>query len=102
MGQADKSCSCIIEVAGWNFNVPLGSVMSIAHEKRLQFFIHERKMTMSSGFYKLYTDVNGFWRWRYVASNGKTIADSGEGYFNKADCLRGVEIMKGSAGSPTY
>lgn len=40
------------------------------------------------------------WRWKYVVQNGKTIADSGEGYVNKADCLRGIEIMKNSKDSP--
>jgi len=46
--------------------------------------------------YYLYRDTAGYWRWRYIASNGRTIADSGEGYFNKADALAGITIMKGS------
>jgi uncharacterized protein len=52
------------------------------------------------GRYVIYRDTNGQYRWRYVASNGKTIADSGEGYYNKSDCVRGIEIMKGSANAP--
>ena len=50
--------------------------------------------------YIVYKDATGNWRWRYKASNGNIIADSGEGYRNKADCLRGIEIMKGSATAP--
>ena len=52
--------------------------------------------------YKLYKDTAGFWRWRYVSSNGRTIADSGEGYYNRQDALNGITIMKGSSLSPVY
>jgi uncharacterized protein YegP (UPF0339 family) len=51
-------------------------------------------------YYEVYTDKSGYWRWRYVASNGRIIADSGEGYYNKADCLHGIAIMKASGNSP--
>ena len=34
---------------------------------------------------EFYKDGAGEWRWRYVRSNGKTIADSGEGYHNLGD-----------------
>jgi uncharacterized protein YegP (UPF0339 family) len=51
-------------------------------------------------YYYLYKDTAGYWRWRYVASNGRTIADSGEGYYNRADALNGINIMKGSSASP--
>jgi uncharacterized protein len=52
--------------------------------------------------YKLYKDVSGYWRWRYVASNGRTIADSGEGYVNRADAMNGINLMKASTYSPVY
>ena len=52
--------------------------------------------------YKLYQDVARQWRWRYVASNGRTIADSGESYYNKMDALHGIAIMKASSTSPVY
>lgn len=35
----------------------------------------------------LYTDKTGEWRWRLVATNGKTVADSGEGYAEYRDAL---------------
>jgi len=42
------------------------------------------------------------WRWRLVAANGKTIADSGESYYNKADCLAGINLVKSSANAPVH
>lgn len=33
------------------------------------------------------------WRWRLKSSNGKTVADSAEGYNNKADCLYGIGLV---------
>lgn len=35
----------------------------------------------------LYRDALGGWRWRAVARNGKTVADSGEAYVEYRDCL---------------
>jgi hypothetical protein len=37
-------------------------------------------------FIEFYTDKAGEHRWRVVASNGKIVADSGEGYINFSDC----------------
>lgn len=47
--------------------------------------------------YIIYKDNNNLYRWRFVASNGRIIADSGESYHNKSDCENGIRIMKGSA-----
>jgi uncharacterized protein len=52
--------------------------------------------------YWLYKDAAGHWRWSYEASNGKTIAVSSESYVRRADCERGIEIMKASTKSPTW
>jgi uncharacterized protein YegP (UPF0339 family) len=52
------------------------------------------------GTYYIYKDVSGQWRWRYVSSNGKTIAVSSEAYWNKSDCRAAVEIMRNSGSSP--
>ncbi|MBF5090465.1 DUF1508 domain-containing protein [Novosphingobium sp. NBM11] len=51
-------------------------------------------------YYKLYKDRLNQWRWRYVSSNGRTISDSAEGYYNKADAINGISIMKNSGNSP--
>ena len=52
--------------------------------------------------YLMYRDSRQEWRWTYYASNAKAIAVSSEGYINRSDCLRGIEIMKNSGDSPTY
>ncbi len=36
------------------------------------------------------------WYWRFVSSNGNIIADSGEGYHNKEDCLHGFDVLEQS------
>ncbi|HYW12587.1 MAG TPA: DUF1508 domain-containing protein [Longimicrobium sp.] len=50
--------------------------------------------------YCTYEDNNGEWRWRLKAENGEIIADSGEGYKNKPDCLAGIALVKGSKDAP--
>ena len=38
--------------------------------------------------FTVYRDKRKEWRWRLKASNGHILADSGEGYKRKRDCLR--------------
>lgn len=52
--------------------------------------------------YWIYTDANDQWRWRLVAANSRIIANSGEGYHNKNDCLHAIDLVKGSAAAPVY
>lgn len=52
--------------------------------------------------YWMYRDNQRLWRWSYEASNGKTIAVSSESYHNRADCQRGLDIMKASHSSPVW
>lgn len=47
--------------------------------------------------FEVYKDKKHEWRWRLRANNRKIIADSGESYVNKKDCLDGIELVKGSA-----
>jgi uncharacterized protein YegP (UPF0339 family) len=51
-------------------------------------------------YYNVYKDAAGQWRWRLYAANYKIIADSGEGYFNKADCLSAIALIKSSTTAP--
>ncbi|AAW39494.1 MAG: HVO_2922 family protein [Dehalococcoides mccartyi] len=51
---------------------------------------------MASKF-ELFTDKKGEFRWRLIASNGQTIADSGEGYTTRANALNGIESVKKNA-----
>lgn len=50
--------------------------------------------------YKVYKDNKGEWRWRLLATNNRVLADSGEGYKNKQDCLQGIELVKRSFATP--
>ena len=50
--------------------------------------------------YHVYKDASGEWRWRLKAANGNIVADSGEGYSAKADCVAGIQSVKGSGGAP--
>ncbi len=46
------------------------------------------------GKFKLYQDKAGEYRWRLLANNNETIADSAEGYKAKANCKHGIELVK--------
>lgn len=50
--------------------------------------------------YRVYKDKAGYWRWTFYSSNGRKIADSGEGYFNKDDCVNGINLICNSVGTP--
>jgi uncharacterized protein YegP (UPF0339 family) len=43
--------------------------------------------------YVLYKDLNGQWRWYLEAANGRKIANSGEGYHNRADAIAAVYLV---------
>lgn len=44
--------------------------------------------------FNVYLDTAGGWRWRYVAGNNRTLADSGESYHNRSDCEKAIAILK--------
>ena len=43
----------------------------------------------------LYRAPDG-WRWRYTASNGRILADSGQGYSRRVDAVRGACRVAGA------
>ena len=47
--------------------------------------------------FEMYTDSKGEFRWRLVASNGQTIATSGEGYKSKDSAKAGIASVKKNA-----
>ena len=53
-------------------------------------------------YYWVYPDTAGFWRWRFYAANSRILADSGEGYVNKQDCLHGIDLIRGSNNHPVF
>lgn len=50
--------------------------------------------------FEIYKDHAGEWRWTLYAANNRKVADSGEGYHNKADCLHGIDLVRSSATAP--
>lgn len=47
-------------------------------------------------YFVVYKDKAGEWRWSLHAANHKKVADSGESYQNKTDCISGVNLVKGT------
>ena len=45
-------------------------------------------------FFVVYQDGAGEYHWNLKAKNSKLIADSGEGYKTKADCLHAIELVQ--------
>jgi uncharacterized protein YegP (UPF0339 family) len=50
--------------------------------------------------YVVQEDAAGEWRWKLLAGNHQVIADSGESYRHKQDCLHGIELVKNSKDAP--
>ncbi len=47
--------------------------------------------------FRVYPDAKSEWRWNLVADNGRKIADSGEGYKQRQDCLDAIDLVKTQA-----
>lgn len=47
--------------------------------------------------FEVFRDAGRQFRWRLVSSNGKVVADCGEGYRHRMDALRIVEAIKRGA-----
>ncbi len=54
-------------------------------------------LTLNVGAFDLYKDKADEWRWRLLASNGRIIADSGEGYSARAKARQGVTSVQRNA-----
>ena len=50
-------------------------------------------MKRKEGKVEIYKDRKGEWRWRIIASNGRKLANSGEGYKRKRDCTRSLNFV---------
>ena len=37
--------------------------------------------------WEFYQDPQNLWRWRRIASNGRIVGSSSQGYVNKSDCI---------------
>ncbi len=49
--------------------------------------------------FHVYRDSGGSYRWRLVASNGQTVASSGESFESKSNARRAAENVKANAGT---
>lgn len=53
--------------------------------------------------FEIYKNTNGHWQWRLKAANNKIVADSGEAYYNKDDCLHAIGlVMDTNRTTPIY
>ncbi len=53
--------------------------------------------------FEIYKDSRGDFRWRFVSSNGKIIADGSEGYSSEANAINGINIIREyAAGAKIY
>ena len=50
--------------------------------------------------FHIYRDTVSQYRWRLKAANGKTLANSGEGYHNRQDCIHAINLVASSNGAP--
>lgn len=53
---------------------------------------------MKAPRFQVYPAKDGF-RWRLRAANGRIIAESGEAYTRKRDCIRAVEVVRAAIGA---
>lgn len=49
---------------------------------------------MKTSKIEVYKDRNGEYRWRLVSSNGKVLADSGEGYKRKYGVIKAIAAVR--------
>lgn len=57
------------------------------------------KAHCSAWAYETYSDTGGHYRWRAKASNGKTVAASGEAFYSQADAKRAAENVRDNGGT---
>jgi uncharacterized protein YegP (UPF0339 family) len=44
--------------------------------------------------FEIYEDAQNEWRWTLKAANGQIVADGGEGYDSKSNCMKAVRRIK--------
>jgi uncharacterized protein len=50
-----------------------------------------------AGSYRPYIDTRGEYRWRFVAKNGRIVADSSEGYSSSYRCEYAIDTVRRDA-----
>ena len=54
-----------------------------------------------AAYFTVYKDAAKEWRWRLVTSNGRIVADSGEGYTERNDAVEAVARIRIHSSAPT-
>jgi uncharacterized protein YegP (UPF0339 family) len=54
----------------------------------------DRHSTEGQMKFHIYKDRNKHWRWRLLARNGRKIANSGEGYVRRKDCMKIISRIR--------
>lgn len=44
-------------------------------------------------YFEVYQDTAGKFRWRFWAPNSRIMADSGQGYVDRDDCVAGINTL---------
>lgn len=52
--------------------------------------------------YYIYKDNTGRWRWQLRDENQTIIAESGQAYDNKSDCIASISLVQASWRAPIY
>lgn len=55
---------------------------------------------MKGNRFEIYQDAHDEWRWRLVHANGKILADSGEGYTQRAGASRSARRLAAYTKAP--
>ena len=53
-------------------------------------------------YFVIYLDASAQWRWTLFAPNHKKIANSSEGYRDKADCRHALSLVASSSKARVY
>ena len=72
----------------------MGDILSGEEKANSRFSIFPFLEVRLMAKFTIYKDNAGEFRWRFRANNNEIVADSSEGYRNKADCRHGIDIVK--------
>lgn len=50
-------------------------------------------MSERRGYFEVFRDQRGDWRWHLRAANGRIVADSGEGYASRRNAKRAINAF---------